>query len=123
MAAVSEEFKAQIVEQYKEREPTPETTMDIVKELADEHDESPNRIRMILSGAGAYIKKEPAKSTASGGTSGGSKRVSKADAQAALAKAIESKGHEPDMAIIEKMTGKAAQYFTEVLTGNSSDEE
>ena len=45
---------------YEEAEPTPETSMEIVKDIAEELDESPNGVRMILTKAGVYVKKTPA---------------------------------------------------------------
>ena len=57
---------------------------------------------------------------ASGGdkkaASGGSTRVSKAAAVEALAAAITDAGQEADEEILSKLTGKAAQYFTAVIT-------
>ena len=57
--------KAQAVEMYTEQEATPETSMEIVKDIADELGESPNGVRMILTKAGVYVKKTPS----SGGSS------------------------------------------------------
>ena len=34
--------------------------MEIVKDIADEFEESPNGVRMILTKAGVYVKKAPA---------------------------------------------------------------
>jgi predicted transcriptional regulator len=97
---------------YEEREPTPENSMDIVSEIADELSESPNGVRMILSKAGVYVKKEPAAGgTKSKTTKTTSTRVSKEDAQAQLIAAIEAAGKEVDSDIITKLTGKAAVYF------------
>ena len=55
---------------YEEAEPTPETSMEIVKDIAEELDESPNGVRMILTKAGVYVKKTPA-TKSSGGSTGG----------------------------------------------------
>ena len=63
MSDWTDELKEEVVAAYLEREPTPENTMDIVKELAEEYDgKTPNSIRMILSKAGVYVKKTPAAS-------------------------------------------------------------
>ena len=86
--AWTDESKAEAVDMYTNSEPTPETSMEIVKEIADELGESPNGVRMILTRAGVYVKKPPASSSSNGSTGGG--RVSKADAQEALAAAIQS---------------------------------
>ena len=114
--AWTDEAKAQAVEMYTAEEPTPENSMEIVKEIAAELGESPNGVRMILTRAGVYVKKTPAaKSTSSGGGGGGG-RVSVADAQQAVTDAISDAGMEADAAIISKLTGKAANYFAEVIT-------
>ena len=72
---------------------------------------------MILSKAGVYVKKTPAASSSSGGSaSTGGSRVSKAAAQEALVSALTDIGAEIDNDIVEKLTGKAAQYFAGVLS-------
>lgn len=104
--------KAQAIEMYEAREPTPENSMDIVADIAEELGESPNGVRMILSKAGVYIKKEVAVSASkSKTTKTTSTRVSKEDAQAQLISAIEAADKEVDNDIISKLTGKAAVYF------------
>ena len=114
--AWTDEAKAQAVEMYTAEEPTPENSMEVVKEIAAELGESPNGVRMILTKAGVYGKKTPAtKSTSSGGGGGGG-RVSVADAQQAVKDAISDAGMEADDAIISKLTGKAANYFAEIIT-------
>ena len=112
--AWTDESKAQAVEMYTENDPTPETSMEIVKDIADELGESPNGVRMILTRAGVDVKKTPSSSSGSNGSTGGG-RVSKADAQEALAAAISDAGQEVDDSIISKLTGKAAQYFSGVI--------
>ena len=120
--AWDDDKKAQAVSMYEAADPTPETSMEIVKDIADELEESPNGVRMILTKAGVYVKKSPAsggsKTTASGGNGGG--RVSKAAAQEGLIAAISDAGQSVDEEIISKLTGKAAQYFTTVLNGVNS---
>ena len=49
--------KAQAVQMYQEAEPTPETSVEIVKDIAEELLESPNGVRMILTKAGVYVRK------------------------------------------------------------------
>ena len=112
--AWDDDKKAQAVEMYEAQDPTPETSMEIVKEIADELGESPNGVRMILTKAGVYVKKTPATGNG-GGTSSGGTRVSKQAAQDALTAAITDKGLAVDEDIISKLTGKAAQYFTGLL--------
>ena len=111
--AWTDESKAQAVEMYQEQEPTPETSMEIVKEIADELGESPNGVRMILTKAGVYVRKTPAAKSSGGSTGGG--RVSVADAQASLTSALSDAGQEVDEAIIGKLTGKAAVYFKGIV--------
>ena len=110
--AWTDESKAQAVEMYTEAEATPETSMEIVKDIADELGESPNGVRMILTNAGVYVKKTPAVKSSS---SGGGGRVNVAAAQDGLIKAISDMGEEADSAIISKLTGKAAVYFTNLI--------
>ena len=117
--AWTEESKAQAVEMYQEQEPTPETSMEIVKDIADELGESPNGVRMILTKAGVYVRKTPA-AKSSGGSTGGGGRVSVADAQASLTSALSDAGQEVDEAIISKLTGKAAVYFKGVVEALNS---
>lgn len=114
--AWDDDKKAAVIEAYENAEPTPENSMEIVKELAEEYDESPNGVRMILTKAGVYVKKAPA--AASGGaakSTGGGTRVSKAAAIEALTAAISDAGQEVDEEIVSKLTGKAAQYFAGII--------
>lgn len=114
--AWDDDKKAVAVTMYEEAEPTPENSMEIVKEIAEELEESPNGVRMILTTAGVYIKKAPAAARADGAAKAiGTARVSKAAAQEALTAAINDTGAAIDDAIISKLTGKAAAYFTAVL--------
>ena len=104
--------KAEAVDLYSSQEPTPETSMEIVKDVADSLGESPNGVRMILTRAGVYVKKSPTRSSSSSNSTG---RVSKADAQNTLRDAIQDAGQEVDMSIIDKLTGKAAVYITGII--------
>ena len=88
----TDEAKAQAVEMYTAEEPTPENSMEIVKEIAAELGESPNGVRMILTKAGVYVKKTPAARSSSSGGGGGGGRVSVADAQQAVKDAISDAG-------------------------------
>ena len=116
--AWDDDKKAAVIAAYEEQNPTPENSMEIVKEIADEYEESPNGVRMILSKAGVYVKKTPATGSGTSSSGGsGSSRVSKAAAQEALVAALTDIGAEIDNDIVEKLTGKAAQYFTGVIAG------
>ena len=112
--AWTDESKEQAVEMYQDAEPTPETSMEIVKDIAEELGESPNGVRMILTKAGVYVRKTPAAKSSGGGSTGGG-RVSVADAQDKLTSVLGDAGQEVDAAIVSKLTGKAAVYFTTVI--------
>ena len=113
--AWDDDKKAQAVSMYEEQEPTPETSMEIVKDIAEELDESPNGVRMILTKAGVYVKKAPAAGNGNGGSTGGTGRVSKQAMQDELTAAITDLGQEVDADIISKLSGKAAQYLAGVI--------
>lgn len=115
--AWTDEQRTEAVEAYEAAEPTAETSMEIVKEIAEDMEQSVNGVRMILTKAGVYIKKADAKAVgaASGGKGGG--RVSKQASQDALTAVITDAGQEADDDVISKLTGKAAVYFTKVLNG------
>ena len=111
--AWTDEQKEQAVAMYLEAGPTPENSMEIVKEIAEEMEQSPNGVRMILSKAEVYVKKVPTASESK--STGGGTRVSKAAAIEALTNAISDAGADIDEEILGKLTGKAAMYFTGVL--------
>lgn len=113
--AWTDEKKAAVVEAYEQANPTPENSMEIVKEIADEHDESPNGVRMILTKAGVYVKKTPAAASGEKKAAAGGTRVSKVAAKEALIAALSDAGQEVDEEIVSKLTGKAAQYFAAVI--------
>lgn len=111
--AWTQEQKDEVIAAYQAAEPTPETSMEVVKEIADEFDQSPNGVRMILTKAEVYVKKGPSPSKGANGKGG--TRVSKADSQKALSDAIDAAGCSPDEEIITKLTGKAAVFFTDII--------
>ena len=108
----TDEKKQEAIDMYVGEEPTPENSMEIVADIAEQLEESPNGVRMILTKAGVYVRKTPA-AKSSGGSGGG--RVSVADAQSSLTDALNDAGQEIDSAIISKLTGKAAVYFTSIV--------
>ena len=114
----TDELKAKVIEMYEQAGPTPESSTEIIKDIAEEIEMSPNGVRMVLVQAGVYVKKDSSAGsakttkTASGE---GSKRLSKEDSIAALKAAIEAKGGPIDEDILGKLTGKAAVYFASVL--------
>lgn len=109
----TDELKQEVIDAYKEMNPTAENSAEIVKELAETYDKTVNGLRMILTKAGVYIKKstDTTKNSESKTT-----RVSKADAIQALTSAIEAAGVEVDDSITSKLTGKAALYFSTIIT-------
>ena len=113
--AWDQDKKDAVVAAYEEQNPTPETSMEIVKEIADDFGESPNGVRMVLSKAGVYVKKTPAPGSGASSSSSGGTRVNKAAAQEALIAAIKDAGADVDEDVISKLTGKAAQYFSGVI--------
>ena len=121
MAATwTDELKQEVIAKYEAAGPTPDNSTEIIKDIAEEIEMSPNGVRMVLVQAGVYVKKEASsgssKTTAKTGGSGeGSKRVSKESAIADLKAAIEAKGAEVDEDILSKLTGKAAVYLLGVI--------
>lgn len=117
-AAWTDELKASVIEKYEAAEPTPETSTEIIKDIAEEIEMSPNGVRMVLVQAGVYVKKDTTASTSKTKTpAAGDKpaRVSKESAIAELKAALEDMNKPVDEDILSKMTGKAAVYFLSVL--------
>lgn len=113
----TDEQKQQVIQMYKDADPTPETSTEIIKDIAEEVEQSPNGIRMVLVQAGVYVKKEATTTTSKDKPAGeGTKRVSKESQIAALKDAIEKAGKEVDDDILGKLTGKAAAYFVSILS-------
>ena len=118
MTTWTPELKEKAIAMYTEAAPTGETSTEIIKDIAEELELSPNGVRMVLVQAGVYVKKEAAAAKPSASKSGGgegAKRVSKDAAIADLKAAIEEKGGPIDDDILGKLTGKAAVYFLSVL--------
>ena len=121
-ATWTDELKAEVIQKYTDAAPTAETSTEIIKDIAEEIEMSPNGVRMVLVQAGVYVKKEAAAATkakasgsAKAATGEGTKRISKEASIADLRAAIEEKGVEVDEDIIGKLTGKAAVYLLSVL--------
>jgi hypothetical protein len=117
--AWTEEIKQQVIDAYTGANPTPETSTEIIKDIAEEYEQSPNGVRMVLVQAGVYVKKEATTSTTTTTKTGatGATRVSKEASIAALKAAIKAKGKAVDEEILDKLTGKAAVYLTSVISG------
>ncbi len=108
----TDDLRTTVVKRYLECNPDSDNSMEIVKEIAEEIDATPNGVRAILSKAEVYIKKTPA---AANGTKEKTKRINKVEAIADLKEAIESINGTIDEDIIGKITGKMAVYFTGII--------
>ena len=115
--AWTEELKQEVIAKYEGAGPTPENSTEIIKDIAEEIEMSPNGVRMVLVQAGVYVKKDASAPSAKTTKAAGDKpaRVSKESAIAELREAIEGAGKEVDDDILSKLTGKAAVYFLSVL--------
>ena len=117
--AWTEEQKQSAIDTYTGGNPTPENSTELIKQIAEDMEQSDNGVRMVLVQAGVYVKKDAAaspsktKTTATGGDK--APRVSKESQIADLRAIIEAKGAEVDDEILSKLTGKAAAYFAKVL--------
>jgi hypothetical protein len=111
------ENKQKVIDAYRAKDPTPETSVEIIKEIADSIGQTANGVRMILVQAEVYVKKDATATAAKATKADGAKstRVSKEDSIAALRAAIEAKGKDVDDEILGKLTGKAAVYLLSVL--------
>ncbi|HEY9706382.1 MAG TPA: hypothetical protein V6C58_28365, partial [Allocoleopsis sp.] len=56
--AWTEELKKEAIQKYQDADPTPDTSTEIIKDIAEELEQSPNGVRMILVQAGVYVKKD-----------------------------------------------------------------
>lgn len=117
MAIWTDELKQEVISKYEAAGPTPESSTEIIKDIAEEIEMSPNGVRMVLVQAGVYVKKEAgsAPTKTAKPTGEGTKRVSKESSIAELKAAIEAAGKEVDEDILSKLTGKAAVYFLSIL--------
>lgn len=120
MATWTPELKEKVIQMYKDGEPTPTSSTELIKEIADDVEQSANGVRQVLVQAGVYVKKEISTDTKTSKPSGdkpeGAKRVSKESQFEALKAAITAKGATVDDEIISRLTGKAAAYFVSVLS-------
>jgi len=116
--AWTQEAKDKLAADYFSLDPTPENTVELVHQLAEDLDVTANGVRMVLSAMEVYVKKA-ATTAATTKTADGKekpKRLSKADAAEALMAVMEEMGiTDIDEDIIDKLTGKASQYFTKVF--------
>ena len=116
--AWSDEQKQAAIDTYTEGNPTPENSTELIKQIAEDMQQSANGVRMVLVQAGVYVKKEAGATTSkTKTTTGGDKapRVSKESQIAELRTLIEAKGIDVDEDVLSKLTGKAAAYFAKVV--------
>lgn len=118
MAAWTEELKQKAIDMYAEGDPTPDNSTELVKEIAEELEQTSNGVRQVLVQAGVYVKKGVTETSTPGkdAKADGTKRVSKESQVAALRAEIEKRGAAVDEDVLSKLTGKAATYFVTVLT-------
>ena len=127
MSAWTPELKQTVIDRYLSQNPTGDTSTEIIKDLEEEFEQSPNGVRMILVQAEVYVKKEaaaggPSKTTSTTKSGDAPKRISKETALKSLSDAITDAGGTVDSEILDKMTGKAAMYFVEVIKAISKAE-
>ena len=119
--AWTEELKQTAIDTYTNGNPTPENSTELIKQIAEDMEQSANGVRMVLVQAGVYVKKEAGAASAtkpkSGGAAAGDKapRVSKESQIAELRQLIEDKNVEVDEDVLSKLTGKTAAYFAKVI--------
>lgn len=118
----TEELKQEAINEYTVRiqelpeDERPQHSMRIIEELAAELGFSKNQVRGVVQHSPNYVKAgKPKPAAGATSTADKPKRVSKADAQANLANLISEIGQEPDMGMIEKMSGVQATYIYGVL--------
>lgn len=109
MTEWTQELKDSIIKQFLDQNPTPETSIEIVKGIAETEELSANGVRMVLIQAGVYVKKDQGEKPAATGSAG--KRPSKEASIAELKTAIAARNLPLDTDILDKLTGKAAVYL------------
>lgn len=116
------EMSAEYVSRMEELDEAdrPSNSIEVVKEIAEKNGFTTNSFRMKLTQAGLYIKKDAtAKATKGEGKAAtGGARTSKATAHAELLAAFSDGGvteADIDMAIVDKLTGKAALHLADLV--------
>lgn len=110
MSDWTDEQKQEVIQKYVEQEPTGDTSAEIVKELAEEYGKTVNGVRMILVRAEKYVSKGKATTAASGGEAK-TPRKSKQDSLDELSALLTKHSVVVDSTVIDKLTGKAAEFF------------
>lgn len=109
MSEWTDELKEQVIADYKAEKPTPETTTDIVHEIAEKVGKTGNGVMRILVTAGVYVSKSASNTTAK------TARRGKAEIIGELTELLDAQNIEADDDILSKLTGKAGTYFISVL--------
>ena len=119
----TDDLKARVVKEYLESSPTAENGTEIVEKIsAGLEGSTVNGVRIILAksvdeeGNKIYISKASGNATKTEGDKPTTKRVNKKEAVEKLVGVITTAELNVDDDIIGKLTGKAAVYFTELLT-------
>lgn len=130
----TDELKAEAIEMYLERidqyaeDERAKFTAEVITDIAEELEKTPNSVRAILQrakredGSDVYVKKASAPKAKVASTG---KKLSKADAQAELLSALQDGKATIDddlVAILEKLTGKAAQALAGAIRSMGEDE-
>lgn len=110
----NETFTNELIKAYQDMQPTPESNSSILEALGNANDISPNSIRVFLTKKGVYVKAE--QPSADKPIATGSKRIPKEATITKLKGLIVAKGKEVDETVIDKLTGKAALYFIDLLS-------
>lgn len=113
--------KEKAVKMYLDSEPTAETSVEIVKQIAEDLEETQNGVRMILSKADVYIKSSGTAKATKEPVEGKTTRVSKADSISELKQTISATGYAINDEVLDKLTGKQAVYLTAVIKATIKD--
>lgn len=116
MALDDEGVKEAIREAYLSENPTSDTNSEILKKLGEDFQMSANSIRVFLAKENILVKKAQVETGGTKSPTTGTKRVSKEKVLGQLKELISSKGKPIDNDILDKLTGKAAQYLIEVIS-------
>ena len=111
-----EGFKNDLKKAYLEAKPTHEANSEILRDLAELFDVSANAIRVFLVRENVYVKQTVEAVSTDNTEVTGTKRVPKEATINKLKKLIEEKGKPVDDAILDKLTGKAAQYIITLIS-------
>jgi len=128
MTEWTDKLREKVKEAYLSANPTPETSVEIVNEIAEEIGKTPNGVLAVLVRARdendnkIYISKK-SNTTSKTSKTNGTTKVGKAESLAALKTIISNNQLDVDDAIIDKLTGKASIYFTELFSALTITEE